>query len=93
MAIQVFTSSRQKKELKVLFVSKRSECRAPIAEAIFDYLAEKNADKNFNKFLWRASSAGMEVAKHHQGSLPDPKTLRVLAENHLGTTSGSRQVS
>lgn len=93
MAVRIFSSSREKKELKVLFISKRDECRAPIAETIFKYLADKYADKNWNKFLWRVASAGLEVPNHHQGSLPDHKTIRVLNENHLETSSGSRQVS
>lgn len=93
MSIQIFSSKREKKELKVLFISKRDACRAPIAETIFKYLASKYADKNFNKFLWRAASAGLEVPNHHQGSLPEHKAIRVLNENHLETSSGSRQVS
>jgi protein-tyrosine-phosphatase len=92
MSVQIFNSSRQKKELKVLFISKRDACRAPIAECIFKYLAEKYADRHFNRFLWRAGSAGMDVPNHHQGSLPEHKTLRVLCENQLDTSSGSRQV-
>jgi protein-tyrosine-phosphatase len=92
MSVEIFNSSRQKRELKVLFISKRDACRAPIAECIFKHLAEKYADRHFNRFLWRAGSAGMEVSKHHQGSLPEHKTLRVLCENHLDTASGARQV-
>lgn len=93
MAVEIFQSSRQKRELKVLFVSKRDACRAPIAETIFDHLADKYRDRQFNRFLWRASSAGLEVLSHNQGSLPEPKALRVLGENRLGTTAGSRNVS
>jgi protein-tyrosine-phosphatase len=93
MSVQIFHSSRQKRELKVLFVSRRDECRAPIAETIFKYLAEKNCDKGFNRFLWRAASAGMEVQPHNQGALPNRMTLRVLSENQMDTTAGARQVS
>lgn len=93
MSVEIFHSSRQKRELKVLFISKRDACRAPIAETIFRYLADKYCDRQFNRFLWRTSSAGLEVQPHHQGDLPDQKTLRVLGENHLDTTAGVRQVS
>lgn len=93
MSIEIFNSKRQKKELKVLFVSKRSACRAPIAETIFKYLADKYADKNFNRFLWRASSAGLDVPNHYQGQLPERPALRVLSENRLETSSGAKQVS
>lgn len=93
MSVEIFHSSRQKRELKVLFVSRRDECRAPIAETIFRYLADKYCDARFNRFLWRASSAGLEVPSHHQGALPDHKTMRVLNENHLDTSTGAKQVS
>lgn len=93
MSVEIFHSSRQKRELKVLFVSRRDECRAPMAETIYRHLADKYCDKTFNRFLWRTSSAGLEVESHHQGSLPDRQTLRVLTENYLETTNGSRQVS
>lgn len=79
------------RELKVLFVSKRDSCRGPMAETIFDHIAEKNKIKPFNRFLWRASSAGM--VKYNQGYLPEQLCLRVLAENNLDTMHGCRQVS
>ena len=93
MSIEIFRSSRQKRELKVLFISKRDACRAPIAETIFKYLADKYCDRPFNRFLWRAASAGLEVQPNQQGSLPERNTLKVLIENHLETTNGSRQVN
>lgn len=93
MSIEIFSSSRSKKELKVLFISRRDTCRGPIAEAIFNYLINRYSNKTFNKFSWRSASAGLEVSQVMQGNLPDPKTLRVLNENHLETTHGCRQVS
>lgn len=93
MSVEIFTSSRAKRELKVLFISKHDTCRAPIADAIFSHLADKYADRSFNKFYWRSSSAGLEVSQASQGKLPDQKTIRVLSENHLETTHGCRQVS
>ena len=93
MSIEIFQSSRSKKELKVLFVSKRDACRAPIADTIFNHLADKYSTRNFNKFNWRSSSAGLEVPPAWQGKLPDQKTLRVINENHLETMNGCRQVS
>jgi hypothetical protein len=79
------------KELKVLFVSRRDTCRGPIAECIFDHLNDKFAFKPFARFFWRSASAGM--IRYNGGHLPDQLALRVLAENKLQTTHGSRQVS
>jgi len=93
MSIEIFQSSRRKKELKVLFLSKRDSCRAPIADTIFNHLSDKYSNRTFNKFNWRSSSAGLEVSQGSQGKLPDQKTLRVLNENHLETMHGCRQVS
>jgi protein-tyrosine-phosphatase len=93
MSIEIFQSSRKKKELKVLFLSRRDSCRAPIADTIFNHLADKYSNRTFNKFNWRSSSAGLEVSQGAQGKLPDQKTLRVLNENHLETMHGCRQVS
>lgn len=84
-------NKKQMRELKVLFVSKRDSCRGPMAESIFDHIAEKNKLKPFNRFLWRASSAGM--VKYNQGYLPEQLCLRVLGENNLDTMHGCRQVS
>ncbi|CAG9797017.1 unnamed protein product [Chironomus riparius] len=92
MSIEIFQSSRSKKELKVLFISKRDSCRAPIADTIFNHLADKYSNRNFNKFIWRSSSAGLEVPQASQGKLPDQKTLRVINENHLETMHGCRQI-
>lgn len=81
---------KERRELKVLFVSKRDSCRGPMAECIFIYLAEMYNKKSFARFIWRASSAGL--MKHNQGNLPEQLCLRVLAENHLETMHGCRQV-
>jgi protein-tyrosine-phosphatase len=93
MAVEIFNSSRGKKELKVIFVSKRDQCRAPIADSIFSHLAEKFANKAFNKFLWRSTSCGLSVPPSMQARMPEEKALRVICENHLDNVHGSRQVS
>lgn len=85
------SSKKKRRELKVLFVSKRDCCRGPMAETIFIHLADKFNKKAFARFIWRASSAGLQ--KFNQGNLPEQLCLRVLAENHLETMHGCRQVS
>lgn len=85
------SKKKKPKELKVLFVSRRDSCRGPMAECIFNHLAEKHKLRSFNRFLWQAQSAGLE--KWNQGNLPEQLCLRVLAENNLETMSGCRQVS
>lgn len=82
---------KKKRELKVLFVSKRDCCRAPMADCIFQYLAEKYSIRPFCRFLWRSQSAGFE--SYNQGNLPEQMCLRVLKENNLDTMHGCRQVS
>lgn len=82
---------KKRRELKVLFVSKRDSCRGPMAETIFAYIADKYNLKSFSRFIWRASSAGL--VKYNQGNLPEQLCLRVLAENKLETLHGCRQVS
>ncbi|CRK86556.1 CLUMA_CG000200, isoform A [Clunio marinus] len=84
------SKNKKRKELKVLFVSRRDSCRGPIAETIFQHLAEKYNLKHFNRFSWRANSAGLE--KYNQGNLPEHFCLRVLAENNLETMHGCRQI-
>jgi protein-tyrosine-phosphatase len=83
--------NKKRQELKVLFVSKRDSCRGPMAESIFNYLADKYSMKTWNRFLWRVNSAGF--TKYNQGYLPEQLALRVLAENNLETLHGCRQVS
>lgn len=83
--------NKKRRELKVLFVSKRDTCRGPMAEAILNYLADKYSMKTWNRFTYRVNSAGF--IKYNQGYLPEQLALRVLAENHLETLHGSRQVS
>lgn len=85
------SKTKKKRELKVLFVSKRDCCRGPMAECIFAYLADKYNLKSFSRFIWRASSAGL--VKFCPGNLPEQLALRVLAENNLETMHGCRQVS
>lgn len=91
LSIDNDASKKKKRELKVMFVSKRDACRGPMAESIFKYLAEKYAMKSFNKFLWKAMSAGLD--KYNEGNLPDQMSLRVLGENHLESMHCCRQVS
>lgn len=79
------------RELKVLFVSRRDTCRGPMAECIFEHINDKFVYQPFAKFDWRVASAGM--IRYKGGYLPDELALRVLKENRLETTHGSRQVS
>lgn len=85
--------NKKKRELKVLFVSKRDMCRGPMAECIFNYLADKYNLKSFSRFIWRAHSSGMDCYRYNLGNLPDQLSLRVLAENRLETQHGCRQAS
>lgn len=88
---QLLNKDPRQKELKVLFVSKRDTCRGPMAECIFEHIAEKFSFKPFARFTWRVQSAGF---KHYNpGHLPDQLAMRVLAENGLETMHGSRQVT
>jgi protein-tyrosine-phosphatase len=82
---------KPKKELKVLFVSRLDSCRGPMADCIFTHIADKHAMKPYARFNWRSMSAGLR--KYNQGNLPEQLALRVLAENHLETMHGCRQVS
>lgn len=81
----------KRKELKVLFVSKHDSCRGPMAESIFQSIAERHAMKPYSRFLWRSASAG--ISRYLPGNLPEQLALRVLAENGLDTVHGCRQVS
>jgi protein-tyrosine-phosphatase len=81
----------KRKELKVLFVSKHDSCRGPMAESIFQSIAERHAMKPYSRFLWRSASAGL--SRYLPGNLPEQLALRVLAENGLDTVHGCRQVS
>jgi hypothetical protein len=83
-------AKKKLKDLKVLFVSRRDTCRGPMAECIFDHINEKFAFKPFARFFYRSCSAGM--IRYNGGHLPDQLALRVLAENNLQTSHGSRQV-
>lgn len=85
------SKKKKKRELKVLFVSKRDACRGPMAECIFNYLTEKYNLKSFSRFIWRSHSAGLVA--YNQGNLPEQFALQVLNENHLETMHGCRQVS
>lgn len=82
---------KKKRELKVLFVSKRDACRGPMAECIFNHLVDKFNTKSFARFNWRVQSAGL--VPYNQGNLPEQFCLRVLHENSLETMHGCKQVS
>jgi len=85
------SAGKRQKEFKVLFISQRDACRGPMAECIFQMLADKYAMKSFNKFLWKATSAGLE--KYNQGNLPDQMCLKVLGDNYLDSKHACRQAS
>lgn len=84
-------NKKQRKELKVLFVSKHDCCRGPMADCIFQNIADRHAMKSYSRFLWRSSSAGLK--KYNPGNLPDQLALRVLGENNLDTVHGCREVN
>ena len=80
-----------RKELRVLFVSKHDACRGPMADCIFQSIADRHAMKSYSRFLYRSASAG--INRHNPGNLPEQLALRVLSENDLDTVHGCRQVS
>lgn len=81
----------KKRELKVMFISKRDACRGPMAECIFQFIVNKYQGKAFSKFRWKISSAGLE--KYNPGDIPEQRCLQVLGENRLDTIHCCRQVS
>lgn len=71
-------------DIKIVFVCLGNYCRSPMAEAIFNKLAEEDGLSS----RFKVSSAGTK--NWDIGLRPDPRTLALLEENHYPISNEKR---